>query len=651
MGLCRRSCVDGLLGGRSGVVHVQNLFRLRVEAGESQPDRLTFVDDGGPDRESSLAVLVQWRDETLRASLQSVFDEFVREYRESSAIVSPGSFLERLVHSLDAAFGALEPEMLDSMDVAVALCCGRGLYLLHSTGFEPRCELDGTPQPLVSSMRVRVKDLSPSTMRNGHLWAEALVERLRLVRVFFEDDDRATLWLASADAAAGADPFSTDPENDPRLVIDKQAANENELAGVPLDSGWPNLDEGARRDRSTLSYVALGLVVLFFGAALFGMWRWQHAGKAAHGADGLFTEAIDGNGQPRSELGRVAGEVVDVGHDRGREAQAAKSDAPAGALSVVWLKHHSDWVTSSPREADGRVVYGCRDGHLYAVDHEGAMKWDYDSGAGIGATPAVADGKVFCGNYAGRAFAVRDNDGREAWAVDLGSRIVASPSVGKKLVFFVVQSGEVVALRKKDGKQEWRHDAGGKLRAAPLAADDVLFVPAGDGGVLCFKQSSGDVKWMYDANSPVTSSPMLTDGRLVFGCKDGTVQAISAKDGQSLWTVRTKGAVQAASAEYKGLLYVGSADRRLYAIRAKTGDIAWSFPTKAAILSSPCVQDGRVYLTAYDQHTYVVDAGTGREIAKLRLKAPIYSSPLVVAGRIYCGSNDGTVYCMSDVRN
>lgn len=640
------------LGGRSGVVHVQNLFRLRVEAGEAQPDRLTFVDDGGPERESGLAVLVQWRDASLQASLESVFNEFVREYRESGAIVSPGSFLERLVHALDAAFGGLEPELLDGMDLAVALCCGRGLYLLHSTGFEPRCELDGTPQPLVSSMRVRVKDLSPSTMRSGHLWAEALVERLRLVRVFFEDDDRATLWLASADAAAGSDPFGTDPENDPRLVIDKQPANEGEMAGVPLDSNWPDLDEGARRDRSTLSYVALALVVLFFGAAIFGMWRWQHAGKTAGGADGLFTEAIEGNSAPRREPGRVAAEVVDApDHARGADVQAAKHDVPAGELSVLWSKHHSDWVTSSPREADGHVVYGCRDGHLYAVDHDGEVKWDYDSGAGIGATPAVDGGKVYCGNYAGRAFAVRDKDGREAWSVDLGSRIVASAAVGDKLAFYALQSGEVVALHKKDGKLAWRHDAGGKLRATPLAADGLLFVPAGDGGLLCFKQSSGDVKWTYDANSPVTSSPLLRDGRLVFGCKDGSVQAISAKDGQALWAVRTKGAVQATPAESKGMVFVGSADRRLYAIRVKTGDIAWSFPTKAAILSSPSVQDGRVYLTAYDQHTYVVDGATGREIAKLRLKAPIYSSPLVLEGRIYCGSNDGTVYCMSDVRN
>ncbi len=635
-------------------MRVLNLFRLRVEAGESQPDRLTFVDDGGPERESSLAVLVQWRDASLQKSLEAVFDEFVREYRESTAIVSPGSFLERLVHSLDAAFGTLEPEALDAMDVAVALCCGRGLYLLHSTGFEPRCALDGSPQPLVSSMRVRVKDLSPATMRSGHLWSEALVERLKLVRVFFEDDDRATLWLAPADTALDTDPFGADPDHEPRLVVDKQPAAEGELVGAAIDSTWPDLDEGVRRDRSTLSYVALGLVVLFFGGALFGMWRWQHAGRSnPRGAESLYSEAVDGTVTPRTDNARVSSEVIDGEHGRtDGDAQAAHADVPKGALSVLWSKHHSDWVTSSPREAgDDRVVYGCRDGHLYAVDHDGEIKWDYDSGAGIGATPAVDDGKVFCGNYGGRAFAVRDKDGKEAWSVELGSRLVASPTVGKKLVFFATQAGEIVALKKKDGKLEWRHEAGGKLRATPLAADDNLFVPAGDGALLCFKQSSGEVRWTYDAGALVTSSPLLADGRLVFGCKNGTVHAIAVKDGAVLWQVRTKGAVQATPAEGNDLVFIASTDRRVYAVRAKTGDIAWSFPTKATILASPCVQDGRVYVAAYDQNTYVLDGASGRQIAKLHLKSAIYSSPLVVAGRIFCGSNDGTMYCLSDVRN
>ena len=149
---------------------MQNLFRLRIEAAEAlQNQTLTFVDGGDPERECCLAVLVQWQDRTLKPTLETLFQDFVRDYRESGSIVSPGSFLERLVHSLDAAFGRLEPELVDQIELGVVLGCGRGLYLLHSTGLETRCSTGGTPQPLQSSMRVRVKDLSPGNMRQSHL--------------------------------------------------------------------------------------------------------------------------------------------------------------------------------------------------------------------------------------------------------------------------------------------------------------------------------------------------------------------------------------------------------------------------------------------------------------------------------------------------
>jgi outer membrane protein assembly factor BamB len=645
------------------VVRVQNQFRLRIEADEALQNRmLTFVDSGDPQRESSLAVLVQWSDRTLKPALHSVFEDFVRDYREAGSIVSPGAFLESLVQTLDAACAALEPERLASFEVGVVLSCGRGLYLLHSTGLGARYALDtGEPQALQSSMRVRVKDLSPGTMRQSHLWSERVVERLRLVRVFFEDDVRATLWLEGAPAPASdllqdlEDPLESPAA--PSIVVDKEPALASEVPG-DLSSTWPDLDEAPRRDRRTLSYAAVGLVVLLFGTALFGMWRWQRIGShapSASGTEALLSESPDSSLEPRQEDSRVSGEVVDgEGSRKGRDADddlrmARLEPQEPGELSIVWSRKHKDWVTSSPRLAQGRVVYGCRDGHLYAVAPDGQVQWDYDSGAGIGATPAVDGDRIFCGNYSGRAFAVRGKDGAEAWSVELGARIVASPSAGKKHVFFATQAGEVVALRKKDGREAWRYAVGGKLRSTPLAAGDDVFVAGSDGEMLCLEQGSGKMRWVHDVGSPVQSSPVLVDGRLLFGCKNGTVCAVSAKKGEPLWTLETKGAVSSTPAPGKDLVYVGSSDRRLYAVRPQTGDVAWSFPVQAAILSTPTVRDGKVYVTAYDKHTYVLDAKDGRQLAKLRLKAPIYSSPLVAEGRIYCGSNDGTLYCMSDV--
>lgn len=631
---------------------MKNLFRSRVEADVAlQNQLLSFLDEGAGDRESSLAVLVQWRDPTLRSALESVFDSFVREYRDSGTIVSPGSFLERLVQSLDASFGALEPEMQRQFEIAIALTCGRGLYLLYSNGLEAQQVCAGEATPLESSIQVRVKDLSPSNMRRGHLWSETLVERLHLVRVFIEDETHATLQLVTRpDVVAFDDPFATAKRPlPPKIVVDKQADLDVEtllpLAGV--GSNWPNLDEAPRKDRSTLSYAALALLVLFFGTALLGMWRWQRIGSQAaspSGAERLFAESVDSGLEPRGEESRVSPEVVESG-DRVEVARAVPEEETP--LSIVWSKQHSDWVTSSPKLADGRVVYGCRDGHLYAVDKDGAVKWEFDSGSGIGATPAVHGGRVYCGNYAGQAFALEAGNGKLRWSVELGARLVASPVTDKKRVFFASQNGELVALNQKSGKVAWQHSIGGKLRVTPLVTGKEILIPDSEGQLLCLESGSGALRWTYQAGSQVTSSPVRHQDLVLFGSKDGNVHAIGLKDGGQRWMQKTRGTVAATPALGRDFLFVGSGDKKVYALRPESGEIAWTFSTQANLLATPSVHEDRVYVAAYDRHTYILEASTGRQLAKLRLKAPIYSSPLVVDDRIYVGSNDGTLYCMS----
>ncbi len=628
------------------MVGVQKLFRVRLETDEAvQNPPLAFVDDD-PENESSLGVRV-WTRGALQQVLEPVFDDFVQQYRDEGNIVSPGACLEGLVHALDTALADVDAAALDGLEIAVALASGRGLYLLHTTNLEARCALGGPPQPLRSTLDVRVKDLSPSTMRRSHQWSAELVERLRLVRVFLQDETRATLSLVTR--GADADIFAETGRA--VLVVEKEAAPDLEgvLSEGESDSTWPDLDDAPRRDRRTLSMAAIGLVVLLFGTALLGLWRWQRIGSQGgtpSGAERLFAESVDSQLEPRQEASRVGSEVItDDAVVQGEEATGEGAN-----LAIVWSKRHKDWVTSSPRLAHGHVVYGCRDGQLYAVESNGDVAWEYDSGAGIGATPAVDGDRVFCGNYSGRVFAVGAKNGKEAWAVELGARIVASPVVGKKWVFVATQAGDLIALQKKNGREAWRHALGGKPRVTPLAADDRLIIPGADGELLCLAQKSGEVEWTYHAGSAVSSSPLRVGDRIVFGSKDGGVHMVALRDGGLAWLQRTKGSVQATPALGKDLLYVAS-DRRLVALRPQTGEVAWTFPTRAAILATPSVADGKVYVAAYDRNTYVLDGKSGKELSRLRLKAPIFSSPLVVDGRIYVGSNDGTVYCMTASRD
>lgn len=652
---------------------MRNLFRLRLETPEGFQNQLfTFLDAGDTQDDTRIAVLAEWHDRSVKAAAESALQQLTREYRDLHTPV--GAFLEDFVLALEIACEDLPDDVRTAFELGIVLCRGRSLYVLHTSGLQPQFSLGGPPQPLQSTMRLRVKDLPIATSELG------VASHMRLSRVFFEDDDRVVLWL-DGNGFAGTptrgltpDLDAVDPEPpQARIVLLKEPASDGDIVDAET-SDWPHAEETPRRDRVTMSYAALALMVLIFATALFGMTRWQRMGGLPEDdtVSSLLPEGVDSSLDPlapsrvSAEVDEATPEAIEVASVTPPTSPPVLDDetAPARApetlaqptpepvtLQVAWSKRHSDWVTSSPQLVQGQVVYGCRDGHLYAVDESGKPRWDYDSGSGIGATPAVDGARLYCGNYGGRAFALRALDGYELWARDLGSKIVATPAVGRGQVYFQTYAGDVVALDTKSGRVAWKVRIGGNLRACPVVTSQQLLVVSGAGDLLCLDQASGKRLWNVALGSRVISNPLRIGALVVVGSHDGRVHAVSLEEGAVVWQTRLGGPVNSSPATDGGdAVYVGSSDRHLYAIDVADGSIRWRYRTQGPVLSKPWVEDERVYVTSYDQHTYVLDARTGGLMAKLGLSAAIYSSPLVHDGRVYFGSNDGTLYCLNEIR-
>ena len=652
----------------AGFTYMRNVFHLRLETPEGFQNQLfTFLDAGDRQDDTRIAVLAEWHDRSVRAAAEPVLRQLTRDYDD---IHTPaGAFLEDFVLALEVACRNLPDELRYAYELGIVLCRGRSLYVLHTHGLQPQFSLGGPPQALQSTMRLRVKDLPLSAGA-----PEDDTAHTRLRRVFFEEEDRVVLWMdgcgfgdAPLAVATTPDAEASDPEPArARIVLLKEPAPESDVIET-LDSDWPH-EKAPKRDRVTMSYAALALMVIIFATALFGMSRWQSMGGLPEDDQvrALLPEGVDSSMLPTAPS-RVSGDVAEAALPETRDLAALEPQAQAQAkvessppavavsgpvtLELAWSKRHRGWVTSSPQLVQGQVVYGCRDGHLYAVEESGTPRWDYDSGTGIGATPAVDGTRLYCGNYGGRAFALRALDGYELWARDLGAKIVASPAVGRSLVFFQTYSGDVVALESKSGRVAWKVRIGGQLRARPVVTSQQLLVVSGAGDLLCLDQKDGKRLWSVPLKTRVISNPLRVGRTVVVGSHDGSVYAVSLEDGSVQWRAQLSGPVNSSPATDDGsVVYVGSSDRHLYAISMGDGAIVWRYRAQGPILSTPWVEDGRVYFTSYDQHTYVVDCRNGALMAKIGLGAPIYSSPLVHDGRVYFGSNDGTVYCLSEIR-
>ncbi|MGH9862954.1 MAG: PQQ-binding-like beta-propeller repeat protein, partial [Candidatus Acidiferrales bacterium] len=103
------------------------------------------------------------------------------------------------------------------------------------------------------------------------------------------------------------------------------------------------------------------------------------------------------------------------------------------------------------------------------------VKWQFDTGAKISASPAVATvggiRTVYIGNWAGDLVAVNADTGAQRWRFTIEKvgavctttarcRIASSPAVATGIVYFGTETGHVYALNASTGALVWRRQLG-----------------------------------------------------------------------------------------------------------------------------------------------------------------------------------------------
>ena len=93
--------------------------------------------------------------------------------------------------------------------------------------------------------------------------------------------------------------------------------------------------------------------------------------------------------------------------------------------AVQWTFPVGDAVFGQPVVAGDRVdrvdrvLFGSRDGHVYAVSFEGRELYRVSLGGPVIASLASTEGSVFAASVPGRILCLDPTDGRERWRLDL----------------------------------------------------------------------------------------------------------------------------------------------------------------------------------------------------------------------------------------
>jgi outer membrane protein assembly factor BamB len=194
-----------------------------------------------------------------------------------------------------------------------------------------------------------------------------------------------------------------------------------------------------------------------------------------------------------------------------------------------------------PSDVDPRYPVN---GHLYAINPDGTLKWELRALGPIDSSPSIgADGTIYLGSdgtiYAygntthdyikvgpktiGYLYAI-DPSGQLKWYTDLFGNVKSSPAIGNDGTIYVGSDKEDFFALNPDGSIKWQYPTRGPVRSSPaLAADGTIYVGSDDGSLYALKPD-GTLKSRITVTKTgtVNSSPNIApDGTVYFATGGG----------------------------------------------------------------------------------------------------------------------------------
>lgn len=218
-------------------------------------------------------------------------------------------------------------------------------------------------------------------------------------------------------------------------------------------------------------------------------------------------------------------------------------------------------ITAAPLVSELVYLAG-RDGFLYALDASGGLKWGFQAGGQLAASPTLYRGLLFCSSENGWLYALDPQSGHLRYKVETGPVHSVTAAKGG-LLFIPTWAGELHAFDPLTREVKWSYDLEGELWAAPTVDEKRIFVASWAGKLYALDVHSGDEVWELEVGK-VTAALSLSHGILYAATEEGKVLGIEASTGRILFEATGLGPIQAPPLPYRGALYVATLAGKLY---------------------------------------------------------------------------------------
>jgi outer membrane protein assembly factor BamB len=240
--------------------------------------------------------------------------------------------------------------------------------------------------------------------------------------------------------------------------------------------------------------------------------------------------------------------------------------------------------TSSPALGpDGTIYALAGNGRLSAIDPEGQVLWQAETGPNLKSSPALGpDGTVYVPSMNGKLYAVRPpvpgsgQQGSVRWTF----RFAAYPG-----------SGALISLHSPPPGA----DGIGTGASPTIGPDGSIYIGANNSNFYAIAPD-GHLEWLFQAEREVagiwSTAALSADGStLYFGANKGGLYAVDRLNGTLRWQFPIVGSVYSSPAlDAAGTLYTGSTVGHVLAVDGDTGHLVFDFDAQAPIWTAPALR-------------------------------------------------------------
>jgi outer membrane protein assembly factor BamB len=248
---------------------------------------------------------------------------------------------------------------------------------------------------------------------------------------------------------------------------------------------------------------------------------------------------------------------------------------------------------AAPSVHDGAVYLGDEDGLFHCVDAAtGTKRWTFMTGGEISSGANFANGNILFGSGDEHLYCL-SKDGKQQWKFKVpGGPVMAAPAVVGKRTFVAGCDSTLHVIDITNGKELASVKIDGQTGATAAVSGSRLFVGNMNNQFLAIDWKKAEVLWTYEAErrkQPFFASAAVTDKLVIVGSRDKLVHALDPKTGHEVWSFATRGKVDGSPVVAGKRVYAPSLDGNLYVLDLAKGKQVQKLELGQEIAASPAV--------------------------------------------------------------